>query len=247
MNPDIIWQISPTLPDLSENDVHVWRAWLNPPPERVLDLAETLSADEAERARRFVFDHDRERFIVGRGFLRAILGHYLNTEPAQIKFKYGSQGKPALETDFNGGLHFNLSHSGNLVLYAIARRRDIGIDVEAIRSLEDMAQIAKRFFSPAEYATLCALPVEEQPTGFFNCWTRKEAYIKAIGSGLTQPLDEFDVTLAPGRPARLLRVQNDPQAPDRWSLIELKPAPDYAAALITAGRPKRLFCRQWPG
>jgi 4'-phosphopantetheinyl transferase len=212
----------------------------------MLHLAQTLSPDEAARAERFVFDRDRNHFIVGRGSLRAILGHYLNCKPQQVTFSYGPQNKPAVEIP-QSQLRFNLSHSGEAVLYAFTHHREIGVDIELLRPLDDMMQIAKRFFSPTEYTTLSALPIEEQPTAFFNCWTRKEAYIKAIGSGLSQPLDQFDVTLTPGEPAKLLRVQNDPQALERWSLIELNPAPDYVAALMVEGGHQELFCSQWPG
>lgn len=244
---NILWQPPSTLPYLADDEVHVWCAALTQPSEQVLQLAQTLSPDEAERAQRFVFDHDREYYIVGRGFLRHILAHYRQTDPAGIKFNYGPQGKPGLAPTLNSDIQFNLSHSGSLVLYAITRRHTIGVDIEAVRPLDDMAQIAKRFFSPVEAATLLKLPLEEQPEGFFNCWTRKEAFIKASGKGLSQPLDEFDVTLAPGQPARLLRVQDDSQAPYKWSLTHLIPATGYVAALAVAGQMTKIFCRQWAG
>jgi 4'-phosphopantetheinyl transferase len=246
MKPNFLWPTPSILPPLSNDQVHVWSAPLNQPAEYILQLAQALSPDEAARAQRFVFDRDRDHFIAARGLLRIILGHYLNLKPQQIKFCYGPQNKPGLEIP-QSQLRFNLSHSGNAVLYAITHHQEIGVDIELLRPLDDMMQIAKRFFSPAEYAALRALPIEKQEIGFFNCWTRKEAYIKALGSGLTQPLDQFDVSLIPGQPAKLLQVQNDPQALERWSLTELNPASNYAAALVVEGQNQQFFCGQWPG
>ncbi len=240
------WGLPPASPVLSGKEVHVWCAALDQPPARVLQLAQTLAADEAERAGRFVFDHDREHFIVARGLLRIILGRYLKVKPETLAFRYGPQGKPELETNPESNLCFNLSHSGGVVLYAVTRKREIGVDIEAIRPLDDMEQIAERFFSANEYAVLRALPAKEKPPGFFNCWTRKEAYIKAMGSGLSQPLDQFDVTLAPGEPAKLLQIRNDPAALARWSLVELDPAPGYVGALVVSGYDWRLACWRWP-
>ncbi len=243
---NFLWKPALSPSTLSNNDVHIWCAPLDQPPERIQQLAQTLTPDEAERAERFVFDHHRLHFIAGRGILRAILGHYLKVSPASLRFKYGPQGKPELETNTENPLCFNLSHSGGVVIYAVARNRELGIDIEGPRQLDDMDQIAKRFFSPTEYNALRAVPAKQRHTAFFNCWTRKEAYIKAIGSGLSQPLDEFVVSLAPGEPARLLSVQTDPQAIHRWSLTNLKPATDYIAALVVEGKDWQLTCRQWP-
>jgi 4'-phosphopantetheinyl transferase len=243
---DFLWKQPPADPILADNDVHVWCAALDQPPERMLQLALTLSTDEAKRAERFVFDRDRHHFIAGRGILRTILGHYLQVSPEHLRFKYGPQGKPELETNGESNLRFNLSHSGGVVLYGLTYRREIGVDIEAIRPLEDMEQIAKRFFSPTEYADLRSLPANQQHQAFFNCWTRKEAYIKAIGDGLRYPLDKFVVSLAPGKPARLLHIQADPQALAHWSLTELNPAPGYSAALVVGGHNWWLAGWQWP-
>ena len=200
-----------------------------------------LAADEQERADRFVFEHDRQHYTVGRGFLRQILGRYVGLEPAQLRFSYGPQGKPDLaDSRLSAALRFNLSHSKGLALVGLTQRHELGIDIEGIRTLDDMDKIAERFFSAAENVVYAQVPAALKSVAFFNCWTRKEAYIKAIGEGLSHPLDTFDVTLAPGAPARLLRAEKDPQAINRWSLMTLEPAPGYIGALAVAGQNLRV-------
>jgi 4'-phosphopantetheinyl transferase len=224
-------------------EVHVWRAPLSiSDPERA-DLLATLSPDERARADRFHFDRDRAHFIAGRGFLRAILGAYLDVAPRALVFDYSPHGKPRLATGA-GGLRFNLSHSHDLALCAVALDRELGVDVEYIQPrLEE--GIAERFFSRREVAALRSLPAEAQSAAFFACWTRKEAYVKAHGQGLSLRLDRFDVSLAPGEPAALLRTEDDPAEAMRWSLRELVPGPGYAGALAAEGQTWRLRCWQW--
>lgn len=234
---------------LSSNDVHIWRAALDQPALCVEKLAQTLSEEEHTRAERFHFQRDRRRFIVGRGVLRTTLALYLGTDPSQLKFCHGPYGKPHLAAPTYGAgdaLRFNLAHSHELALYAFTRGREIGVDLEYIRRALDVGQIAARFFSSGENAVLDALPTDQKQEAFFNCWTRKEAYIKAIGDGLAQPLHQFDVSLAPGKPARLLSVKGDPEEASRWSLKALIPAPDYVAALAVEGHGWELQCWQWP-
>jgi 4'-phosphopantetheinyl transferase len=175
--------------------------------------------------------------------LRAILGGYLNQGPECLSFCYNSQGKPALDGD---AIRFNVSHSHGVALYAVTRGREVGIDIEHIRFDLAVAEIAERFFSRREVVMLRALPAEVQRQAFFLCWTRKEAYIKARGEGLSLPLDQFDVSLAPGEPAAVLGTQRDPSEASRWSLQELTPAPGYVAALAVEGHGWRLTCWQWP-
>jgi len=252
MNP--AWN-TPT-PDLmlAGDKVHVWRARLDLPPAAILALRRTLAADELARVKRFHFTEDRERFIAARGALRDILAHYLGTEANQVCFRYSPHGKPALAAGSQRGgqrkppLHFNLSHTGDLALVAIARSRRVGVDIESMRT--DIAQdlIADRSFSPHEQAQLRALPIHLKAQGFFNCWTRKEAYIKArVGAGLkpAPTLDQFDVSLAPGEPARLLHVEGDAEEASRWTLAELAPGPGYVAALVVEGHGWHLACWQW--
>jgi 4'-phosphopantetheinyl transferase len=235
------WPSPPPDLALAGDAVHVWRAELEQPEERVRQLAQTLSQDEQDRAGRFYFERHRRRFIVARAMLRAILGRYLGLDPGQLEFRYGSRGKPYLAARFSQ-LEFNLAHSRELALYAFTQGREIGIDLEHLRSIADIEQISARFFSARENATLSAFPENQRLRAFYNCWTRKEAYLKATGEGLTHPLDQFDVSLAPGEPARLLRVQGDPLEAARWSLQALEPASDYIAAIALRSRGWSLAC-----
>ncbi len=231
---------------LEEDEIHVWRAHLGLDRERLERLAKTLSSDEQTRAARFHFARDRDHYIAGRGLLRSILGNYLATEPGQLRFSYNPYGKPELQSPANSGaLQFNLAHSRGLALYAFTRRRQIGIDVEMIRPDFATEEIAARFFSPAEIAVLRALPREVQPVAFFNCWTRKEAFIKARGMGLSLPLDQFVVAFAPGESPALVSAADDPQAAEHWAIAALEPGNGYAAALAVEGRNWKLKC--WDG
>ena len=208
----------------------------------------TLAEDERARANRFYFQIDRERFIIAHGVLREILGLYLNRAAQSVSFCYGPQAKPALagETGVDT-IHFNLSHSHGLALYGVTRGREIGIDLEFIREGLEVEEIAGRFFSQREIAALRALPAGLRKCAFFLCWTRKEAYIKARGEGLSLPLDQFDVSLIPGEPAMLLDTRPDSNEARRWSLQELSVAPGYASALAVEGHGWSLSCWQWPG
>jgi len=244
---DRLWLPPPAGLALSRDDVHVWRASLELPASRVQSLKHTLAADELSRAERFHFQKDRKHFIVARGLFRAILSRYFDMEPGQLRFRYSPYGKPALATTpGQDTLSFNVSHSHGLALYAITRGREIGVDLERISADLDCEQIAARFFSPRENAVLRALPTELKSKAYFNCWTRKEAYIKARGGGLSLPLDQFDVSLAPGEPAMLLNTSGDRQEATRWSLRALTPGPGYVAALAVEGHGWRFECWQWP-
>jgi len=228
--------------------VHVWQASLDQPASRIDSYLDTLSADERARADRFHFVRDRGHFIVARGVLRSILGFYLNRAPGSLSFSYGSHGKPALESGSGSkSIHFNLSHSHTTALYVMACDREVGIDLEFVRGNPHTEQIAERFFSPREILTLQALPPTSQRRGFFLCWTRKEAYIKARGEGLSLPLDQFDVSLTPGEPAELLSTRPDPLEAGRWSLKDLTlETPGYRAALAVEGTGWCLAMWQWP-
>lgn len=231
-----MWFPAPPSLSLPTGEVHVWRHRLEQQPELQENYLRTLAQDERARANRFHFDKHRRHFVVGRGFLRTLLARYLETTPEAVRFTYGPYGKPLLEGEHSdSSLRFNASHSGDWAVYAFVQDHEVGVDVEHIK--EDFATegIAERFFSVGEVQTLNSLPEAEKPAAFFRCWTRKEAYIKALGSGLSHPLDSFDVTLAPGEPAALLRVQRDPESIARWSLFDLDVAEGYAAALAVAG------------
>ena len=244
--PDAIWELPRSRPALAACEAHVWRVRLDEPPRRVVRLLSVLSQEERERAKRFRFPKDRNHFIVARAVLRTILALYLNREPGELRFGYSPYGKPYLMREQNKyGLHFNLSHSHGLALLAVASQRKIGVDVERIRSDVADEPIAEQFFSPQEVARLRSLPVALQAEAFFNCWTRKEAYLKARGVGLSLPLYQFDVSLAPGEPAALLETRIDAEEASRWSLRELLPGPGFAAALAVEGHDWRLKCWQW--
>jgi 4'-phosphopantetheinyl transferase len=243
------WSVPSQAPELSNDQVHVWRAALDQTPSQINSVFRTLSADERVRAERFCFPRDREHFIAARGALRAILGVYLNRAPECVSFCYNSHGKPALMLESGEEpIRFNISHSHGAAIFAIARGREVGVDLECIRSNLEVEQIAERFFSRHEIAALRALPVALREYAFFLCWTRKEAYIKARGEGLSLPLDQFDVSLVPGEPAALLRTRPDPDEALRWSLKELTlVSPGYAGALAVEGDGWSLVSWEWPG
>ena len=231
--------------DLADGEVHVWHVNLGHSSTLLQPLHQTLSPDECARASRFRFDRDKNHFIAARGLLREILSHYLGTMPEEITFIYNAQGKPALRNDtYQKNLRFNVSHSHGTAIYAITPGKNIGIDIEQIRNIEHN-KIAQRFFSRQEVAVLQSLPKELMPRGFYNCWTRKEAYLKARGEGLMKPLDQFSVSLSPEEPASLINCQWDPDEPPRWSLHELDVGHNYVAAMAVAGTPTKITCRSW--
>lgn len=238
------WEPAGSFPHLAPEEVHVWRCSLAQPPEALHRLEALLTPDERDRAARFRFAEHRHGWIAARGLLRTLLGRYLRMEPAAVQLQYGEHGKPALEVE---ELQFNLSHSGDRVLYAFTRERRVGVDVEQFRPRLSRMEIAERFFSPTEVAALRALPEADREAGFFNCWTRKEAYIKALGTGLSAPLRDFDVTLSPGEPARLLATRPDPAAAARWWLADLPMEPGWAAVVAVEGPGARLRCRDGAG
>lgn len=223
-----------TLPD---REVHISYAQLHAPPAVTQSLFEVLSSDERERAARFHFDEHREAFIISHGMLRSILALYTGAQPQELVFAYGSKGKPALP---DSPVHFNMSHAKGLALYAVAREPLMGVDVESVRPMTDGESIASRFFSAAECADLFALDPRDRSSGFLNCWTRKEAYVKAIGDGLNAPLDGFQVSLKPGQPAAFLSINGDRERASEWSLFDLRPAEGYVGALAIYGRDWRL-------
>ena len=202
-----------------------------------------LGVDELARAARFRFERDRRRFITRRGLLRGTLGRYLGAEPGEIRFVTSQHGKPGLAPPWAySDLRFNLSHSAGLALYAFALGREVGVDIERERSDVVHDQLAERFFSPYERDVITSLPPEDRLGAFFRCWTRKEAFIKAHGEGLSLPLEAFDVSLDK-REARLLATRGGLGKPEGWSLQHLAPAPGFAAALAVEGRGWEL--RRW--
>jgi 4'-phosphopantetheinyl transferase len=236
-----MWTQPPVNLDLQPSQVDVWRVFLDPTPDSVNWNESTLSADETQRASRFHFDSDRQRFIAAHASLRDILARYLHCQPHQITFQKNEYGKPSLLSDPK--LNFNLSHSGNYALAAVAREHKVGIDVERLRDDMELESIASRHFSQREISELMALPPEQRTIGFFNCWTRKEAYIKARGLGLSLPLDSFDVSLALNEPVLLRATRPDSSEAARWTLLSLDINSGFAGALAVEG--KQLEYRYW--
>jgi 4'-phosphopantetheinyl transferase len=243
VQPHPEWQPAAQPPALTVDDVHVWRISLEIGDAALARLRESLSEDERQRAERYHFEKDRRHFVAGRGTLRAILARYLERRSEDVCFAYTNYGKPLLTDD--AVLRFNLTHSHGLALLAVTLGREIGVDLEHIRDNLEGEQLAERFFSPREVAALRALPPELRREAFFHCWTRKEAYIKANGKGLSLPLDQFDVTLRPGEPAALLATLHDPNEARRWSMWSLVPNEGYVGALAVEGHSWRLWCGDW--
>jgi 4'-phosphopantetheinyl transferase len=203
--------------------------------EAVDGLYGLLSDAERRRASQMVFGRDRRRFIVARARLRQLLGTRLGVRPETVELAYGPNGKPALARDFaDSDLRFNVSHRDDVAAYVFTEGREIGIDIEAVRVMRDADVLADRFFAAGEREAYRALDPADRPLGFFNCWTRKEAFIKALGDGLGHPLDRFDVSLTPGEPARILRVGRTSGDACGWRMMSFSPAPGFVGAVVTA-------------
>ena len=224
--------------------MHVWRIALDLPPETLHHLRATLAPDELARAQRLRFAQHRDRFVAGRGILRAVLACYLRTTPDQLAFEYGPHGKPGLCDATGDAPYFNLSHSDDRALLVVARA-EVGIDLEAVRSTLDIDSLAATIFSPAERRALLALPPFRRTAAFFAGWTSKEAYSKALGHGLSRDPRTFSVSLDPAAPA-LLAVEGQPDEPRHWTLHALASGPGYQAALAVAIARPHILCREWP-
>ncbi len=244
---DPIWK-TPTKPEVQIPDdaVHLWRASLDLPAERTHALVRYLSPDERARAERFVVNGVRDRYITARAVLRNLLSRYVSEPPSDLRFRYAEHGKPDLAHPATS-IRFNVSHSHDLAVYALTTNRSVGVDVEYLhrRSIMDRMKIAHRLFSSMEYVALEALPRDRRNGAFLACWTRKEAFVKAIGQGLTCPLDQFDVTVDPDEPAGLLATRWDASDAQRWSMVSIDPGPEYIGAFAVEGQDLRLTCWQW--
>jgi 4'-phosphopantetheinyl transferase len=220
----------------ADEAVHVWSVALDDArPERVRDLAGLLEPGERRRAERYLLPRSRDRFTVCRGLLRTILGHHAGERPERIRIRYGPHGKPAVD-----GLAFNVSHCGGAALIAVARGREVGVDLERVRPELPHLDMARRYFSRREEDELGRLPAASRARAFCDGWTRKESYLKALGTGLATPLASFSVSLAPGEPARFLEPAGD------WTLVTLAAPPGFAAALTVAGACDRVSRAAWP-
>jgi 4'-phosphopantetheinyl transferase len=226
---------------LGEDEVHLWRIHLAGVAGREERWQGILSPDERTRAARFHFLRDRQYFTATRAWLRTILAGYLGSDPEELIFRYSEKEKPSLPQGSSSQVEFNVSHSGDMALLAFARGRAVGVDVEKIREDFDHEAIARRFFSDEEQRQLAALPTVERYAGFFRCWTRKESFIKAIGTGLSLPLDQFDVSLTPNDKSALLATRPDATEAARWLTQDVQVGAGYVAALCVRGQGWRLI------
>lgn len=227
-------------------DVHLWLASINVTDQAFDALSQDLSSDEWERANQFVFERDQRNFVVSRGLLRDILARYLDCQPGDIRFDYTPHGKPRLRsTGTSLGVEFNLSHSSGFFVLAVSLGRRVGVDIERIRPLPDLDQMASSSFSANERMALSVLAPEDKIPGFFRCWTRKEAYLKARGDGLSIALDSFDMSLAPDNPIVMLSNRLDPDEITRWSFYTFIPKPGFVGALAIEGQAVKPYFRQW--
>jgi len=239
------WAIPSSDLSLSENQVHAWRVFLNAPLGVRNRLERILGEDERIRASRFYFESDQHRWIIARGALRMLISRYLHLQPEKLLFASNEYGKLALAPFHERKLEFNLSHSRDIALYVLTVERQVRVDVEYMRDDIAYDELAKVSFSPNERTILRSLPQAAKREAFFNCWTRKEAYIKARGLGLSLPLHLFDVSIRPSEPVALLASREDPCEVSRWTLLNLYPGMGYAAALAVEGTGWQLHCRQW--
>lgn len=228
---DTPWPTGPSQPESPANRTDIWRVCLDQPSGEDSETS-VLSGEEIERANRFLFERDRIRFTRCRSALRGLLARYLAIPAPALRFDYLPQGKPQVAADQNpAGLQFNLSHSANLALIAVADGYQLGVDVEKIRSEVDTAALAERFFSLHERASLRALPDHLRVSGFFACWTRKEAFLKATGDGLSFPLGDFSVTTHPELDPALVEIRGNRETGKQWFLADIEVRDGYRAAV----------------
>lgn len=231
--------------EMRDGEVHVWRVPLDLRPDRMPALRGVLDAEELARAGRFVFTRHRDRYVAAHGIVRELLGGYLGRASAALRFERARHGKPYVVggRDGRGGpIRFSLSHSGDTALVAVSVDREVGVDLEAVRE-RDVLGIARHFFSEVEVTALRRLPRHERLAAFYRCWTCKEAYLKACGTGLAMRLDSFDVTFEPGARPSLARSERAPDEPSRWTITDLEPSGDFAGALVAEGEPDRVVKR----
>jgi 4'-phosphopantetheinyl transferase len=215
--------------------VHIWQINLDRLEPYQALFWEILSQDEKKLADRYYFDQKRRWFILRRGFLRTQLARYLSVTADSLRFEYSKYGKPVLESKKQVSIEFSISNSFEMALFSFTIGRKIGIDIEKRRDDIDPIDLAERYFSPFEKAALSALPSNQRIAGFFRCWSRKEAFIKAHGAGLWLPLDQFDVSLAPGEPAKVVATRDELEPADQWGLVDIQVDPNFEAALAVYG------------
>lgn len=228
------------------DEVHIWMASLTQPKTRISKFTQALSNAERNRSTRFYFDSDRARYIIVHGILRSILGWYSDLELSQLQFYRGKNGKPAISKHHcNKDIRFNLSYSENIALYALTLCHEIGIDVEMMHDIPEMEQIAKRYFSVNEYSIYRSLPERKKKEVFYIYWTRKEAFCKATGDGLSFPLERFDISKVESEPVKLLETGGDANGSSQWLIYDLNIGTGYKAAFALEGQHCELLCFQW--
>lgn len=232
---------------LSDDAAAVWTVALTASSEQVVSAYAVLSEDERERAAKFRFPVHRDRFILTRASLRRILARYLEVDPVRITFEYSAYGKPSVGTPPTD-LRFSTSHSADKALIACTHAVEVGVDIECIRRDLDIDGLARRSFSIGEIETLRAIPPDVRHLAFLRCWTCKEAYVKAMGKGLSLALDQFDVSAALASPALVLSTRNEEFTLDDWSLITLGVGAieGYVAAVVVKGAGLRASTFAWP-
>ena len=220
---------------LEDNLVHVFKVCLDDPALNVNQLAVGLSLDEMDRGSRFRQERDRRDFVIGRGLVRRLLGRYLDRGPGDMVFSYGLHGKPALDFGLDSSLRFNLAHSGRLLVCAVSLNREVGVDIELIKSFPDQDGVAKGVFTLRERAALAEVDGPEKDLLFFQFWTRKEAYIKADGQGFTLPVNQIEIGRSPGESPRLVGEGDGQGQNGSWSIVDFSPGDQYAGALAVEG------------
>ncbi len=248
LNAETIWRYPPALPVLKSDEVHVWCAVLDQPARAFRECEQTLSSDEHVRALQIPSLLYRHRFIAARGLMRMILSRYVGAAPQNLFFSYSRRGKPFLSPESGGGwIDFSLTYSNSLALCAVTCKREIGIDLEHLRQIEKAALIASQFFSARENRDLRRLAPELRLEAFLNCWTRKGAYFKALGLGISECAAQVEVSLKPNHPSCLLSIAGDKDSAAHWIIRSLSPAPGYVGALAVYGPIVKIRCWQWPG
>jgi 4'-phosphopantetheinyl transferase len=238
-----MWLNPPDNLILIEDEAHIWRADLKFNECFKSSFLKLLSPDEKSRAHKFRFIKDSMNFIIARGILRSLIGKYLEINPAEVSFRYSEFGKPDIAD--NHFLQFNISHSQNIALFAFTKKLNVGVDVEFVNPDIEVKDIAAKFFSPNEVSNLFALPEKKHTLGFFNCWTRKEAFIKAVGEGLSFPLNKFEVSLEPDEPVKLLATDWEPKDVSKWSIYSISPAANFVGGLAIEGVVEKIKFWNW--
>jgi 4'-phosphopantetheinyl transferase len=238
--------IQPGQLQLSEDEIHIWASCLDVARTALTVFAASLSKEERIRAKKYRFRRHQYRFIAGRGLLRAIVSQYLHIDPAKLVFEYNSHGKPEVTRQFNSsGIHFNLSHSDDMALFAVTIVGPVGIDIERLRLIKDAGELVNWFCSPRERELFQNLDSREKQRAFFHLWTRKEAFLKATGEGISRLLNQVEVSFRPREPAQLIAVLGESKRATRWSIHGLSPAPGFVAAVAIQAKNVRLRCWKW--